>query len=112
MTARVGLPVCRALVAFGRGDHAATVGLLAPIRHHVNEFGGSHAQRDVVQKTLLEASLRSGHLDLARVLVSERINDRPSSPFNWLKHADVAEALGDTATATTARSQATKLRQP
>ncbi|MFB9833097.1 tetratricopeptide repeat protein [Actinoallomurus acaciae] len=112
MTARVGLPVCRALVAFGRGDFATTVDLLAPIRHRVNEFGGSHAQRDVVQKTLLEAGLRSGHLDLARVLVSERINVRPSSPFNWLKHAEVAEALGDAAAATTARSQAARLRKP
>ncbi|GGQ25422.1 tetratricopeptide (TPR) repeat protein [Actinomadura coerulea] len=112
MTARVGLPVCRALVAFGRGDHTTVVDLLAPIRHHVNEFGGSHAQRDAVQKTLLEAALRSRRLDLARVLVSERISVRPSSPFNWLKHADVAEALGDAATATTARTHAMKLRRP
>lgn len=111
MTARIGLPACRALVAFGRGDHATAVDLLAPIRHRVNEFGGSHAQRDVVQKTLLEAGLRSGRLDLARVLVSERINVRPASPFNWLKHADVAEALGDTATASVARSRAKKLRR-
>ncbi|MEU9844060.1 hypothetical protein AB0C69_33155, partial [Actinomadura sp. NPDC048032] len=77
-----------------------------------HEFGGSHAQRDAVQKTLLEAALRSGRLDLARVLVSERISIRPASPFNWLKHADVAEALGDAATASTARSHAAKLRRP
>lgn len=112
MTARVGLPVCRALVAFGRGDHGAVVDLLAPIRHRVHEFGGSHAQRDAVQKTLLEAALRARRLDLARVLTSERLNLRPSSPFNWLKHAAVAEALGDAATATTARTRATRLRQP
>ncbi|WP_141585529.1 tetratricopeptide repeat protein [Actinomadura sp. WMMA1423] len=112
MTARVGLPVCRALAAYGRGDHTAVVDLLAPIRHHVYEFGGSHAQRDAVQKTLLQAALRSGRLTLARVLVSERISARPDSPFNWLKHADVAEALGDKATATTARSHAARLRRP
>ncbi|MEU5878747.1 tetratricopeptide repeat protein [Spirillospora sp. NPDC047279] len=112
MTARVGLPVCRALLAFGRADHATAVDLLAPIRHHVNDFGGSHAQRDVVQKTLLEAALRAGRLDLARVLVSERINVRPSSPFNWLKHAQISEALGDKATATRARAQAADLRAP
>ncbi len=109
MTARVGLPVCRALVAFGRGDHRRVVSLLYPIRHRVNEFGGSHAQRDAVQKTLLESALRSGRHDLARVLISERINVRPCSPFNWLKQGALAEAIGDSAAATAARLRAEDL---
>ncbi|MFI7446413.1 tetratricopeptide repeat protein [Nonomuraea sp. NPDC049714] len=106
MTARVGLPVCKALVAFGRGDHRQVVDLLYPIRHRVNEFGGSHAQRDAVQKTLLESAIRGGRHDLARVLVSERINVRPCSPFNWLKQGTLAEAIGDSAAATAARLRA------
>ncbi|MCK2219057.1 tetratricopeptide repeat protein [Actinomadura sp. ATCC 31491] len=106
MTLRVGLPVCRALVAFGRGDHRAVVELLHPIRHRVNEFGGSHAQRDAVQRTLLEAALRSGARDLARTLVSERIGVRPCSPYNWLKQAAVAEAFGERAAAAAARERA------
>ncbi|MBA9001549.1 tetratricopeptide repeat protein [Thermomonospora cellulosilytica] len=110
MTVRVGLPVCRALVAYGRGDHDGAVEALYPIRHRLNEFGGSHAQRDAVQKTLLEAALRGGRLDLARTLVGERIDLRPSSPFNWLKHAAVAERLGDRAAAAAARSRAAGLR--
>ncbi|MER6951263.1 tetratricopeptide repeat protein [Nonomuraea sp. NPDC000554] len=109
MTARVGLPVCRALVAFGKADYDAAVDLLYPIRHRVNEFGGSHAQRDAVQKTLLEATLRGGRLDLARVLVSERINVRPCSPFNWLKQGALAEQLGDRAAAAAARLRAEEL---
>ncbi|MEU0571323.1 tetratricopeptide repeat protein [Nonomuraea sp. NPDC005983] len=109
MTARVGLPVCRALVAFGKADYDAVVDLLYPIRHRVNEFGGSHAQRDAVQKTLLEAALRGGRLELARVLVSERINVRPCSPFNWLKQGALAERLGDRAAAAAARLRAEEL---
>ncbi len=109
MTARVGLPVCKALVAFGRGDHQRVVDLLYPIRHRVNEFGGSHAQRDAVQKTLLESALRGGRHDLARVLISERINVRPCSPFNWLKQGTLAEAIGDSAAATAARLRAGEL---
>lgn len=109
MTSRVGLPVCRALIAFGRGDHDEVIGRLYPIRHRVNEFGGSHAQRDAVQKTLLEAAIRAGRLGLARVLVSERINVRPCSPFNWLKQAAVAEGLGDRAAAAAARLRAAEL---
>ncbi|MGW0811300.1 tetratricopeptide repeat protein [Nonomuraea sp. NPDC002799] len=109
MTARVGLPVCRAIVAFGRQDYTSVVDLLYPIRHRVNEFGGSHAQRDAVQKTLLEAALRAGLRDVARVLVSERINVRPCSPYNWLKQAALADVLGERAAAATARSRADRL---
>ena len=112
MTARVGLPVCRAIVAFVAGRHDEVVDLLYPIRHRVHEFGGSHAQRDAVQRTLLESAIRSGRTALARTLVSERLNLRPTSPFNWLKHAEVAEALGDRAAAAAARSRAADLRRP
>lgn len=109
MTAHVGLPVCRALVAYARGDFDEVVGLLYPIRHRVNEFGGSHAQRDAVQKTLLEAALRGGRTGLARVLVSERLNVRPCSPFNWLKQAALAERVGETALAAASRLRARDL---
>ncbi|MFB4274273.1 tetratricopeptide repeat protein [Nonomuraea sp. MTCD27] len=109
MTLRVGLPVCRAIVAFGRGDYGCVVDLLHPIRHRVNEFGGSHAQRDAVQRTLLEAALRAGRRELARTLVSERISVRPCSPYNWLKQASLADALGDGAAAALARRRADEL---
>ncbi|MEQ4725413.1 tetratricopeptide repeat protein [Nonomuraea sp. B19D2] len=109
MTLRVGLPVCRSLMAFGKGDYDAVVDALYPIRHRVNEFGGSHAQRDAVQKTLLEAALRAGRRDVARVLVSERVNVRPCSPYNWLKQAALAETLGDRGAAAAARLRAGEL---
>ncbi|GAA0944662.1 tetratricopeptide repeat protein [Nonomuraea longicatena] len=109
MTARVGLPVCRALVAYGRGEYERVVAELYPIRHRVNEFGGSHAQRDAVQKTLLEAALRGGLHDVARTLLSERVSVRPCSPFNWLKQADLAERLGRNGAAATARLRAEEL---
>jgi tetratricopeptide (TPR) repeat protein len=109
MTARVGLPVCQALLAFGRGQYEQVVELLYPIRGRVNEFGGSHAQRDAVYKTLVEAALRSGRAPLARALVSERLNVRPCSPYNWLKQAEVARALGDEGAAVAAGRHAEAL---
>ncbi|MFI6503324.1 tetratricopeptide repeat protein [Nonomuraea typhae] len=109
MTARVGLPVCRAVVAYGRGAFDEVVDLLYPIRHRINEFGGSHAQRDAVQKTLLEAALRGGRRDVARVLLSERIGVRPCSPFNWLKQGVLAEQLGERGAAAAARLRAEDL---
>ncbi|MFK4141236.1 hypothetical protein [Streptomyces filamentosus] len=106
MTAEAGLPVCEALVAQGRGDHAAVVGLLWPLRRRLQVFGGSHAQRDAVQRTLLESALASGDYDRARLLLSERDGLRPDSPYNWLGRARLADAIGDAALAAVARGRA------
>ncbi|MFE5909125.1 tetratricopeptide repeat protein [Streptomyces wedmorensis] len=92
MTAEIGLPVCRALVAHAHGDHAAAVDLLWPLRRRLHEFGGSHAQRDAVQQTLLESSLRARRHDLARALISERTGLRPDSPYNRRSQARLATA--------------------
>ncbi|MFC9734065.1 tetratricopeptide repeat protein [Streptomyces roseolus] len=106
MTAEIGLPVCEALLAQGRGDHAAVVELLWPLRRRIQVFGGSHAQRDAVQRTLLESALAAGEHDRARLLLSERDGLRPDSPYNWLGRARLADAIGDAALAAVARERA------
>ena len=110
MAREVGLPVARAILAFGTGDYDRTVELLVPIRSKVRRFGGSHAQRDAVQRTLLEAALRSGNHDLARVLLSERLGINPCSPYAWLKQAALSTAVGDAASAAVARGRADSIR--
>lgn len=87
MTARVGLPLCRAIQAFGRGDYAGTVALMAPVRGIANRFGGSHAQRDVIDLTLMEAALRDGRKGMAVALSAERLALKPDSPLNRLFRA-------------------------
>ena len=82
MTAGAGLAAARALAAWGRGDDDAAVAALAPVRHHLSVFGGSHAQRDACQRTLLAAALRGGHGTLARQLLDERLAAKPGSPWN------------------------------
>ncbi|MGP8296817.1 tetratricopeptide repeat protein [Streptomyces inhibens] len=106
MTAEIGLPVCRALIAYGRQDYARAADLLLPIRHRLNDFGGSHAQRDAIQRTLVEASLRAGRTDLARTLLSERIQLRPICPYNWSAKARLEAQLGDPRRAAAARERA------
>jgi tetratricopeptide (TPR) repeat protein len=54
-TRRIGLPASRALIAFGRGDFASAIGLLASLPALAHRIGGSHAQRDVLHLTLLRA---------------------------------------------------------
>ena len=47
----------------------------------VNRFGGSHAQRDVVDWTLTEAA-SGGGTTLAEALAHERLASRPHSAIN------------------------------
>lgn len=84
MTRDVGLPLGKALLAFSRAQYDECLQLLLPIRTIVHRFGGSHAQRDLVHLTLLEAALRGRRFTLARALTAERLDRKPDSPFNRL----------------------------
>ena len=82
MTAGVGLPLCKALYAFSHGDYGRTIELIRPVRTIANRFGGSHAQRDVIDLTLIESAFRDGQLGLAQALSNERMALKPTSPLN------------------------------
>jgi hypothetical protein len=87
----VGHAAAAGMLAFGEGEHARCVALLRPIRSITHRFGGSHAQRDVIDLTLIEAALRSGHGALARALAAERAAMRHESPLSQLfvRRADI-----------------------
>ena len=90
-----GLAAARALCAYGRGDDREVIDQLAPVRHHLSIFGGSHAQRDAYQRTLVMAAIRSGERALASLLLTERIDARPSSVWAWAGRARLARKMGD-----------------
>ena len=91
-TTQIGLPVCRALLAFGRGQYAEAFALLFPLRRILERCGGSNAQRDVIQQTLVEAAIRAGLWREARALVDERLAARPGSRFNLAKRDELEPA--------------------
>lgn len=111
MTAEIGLPICRALIAHAEGRFADVVAELLPIRRKIFRFGGSHAQRDVLQRTLLDAAIRSGAVDLAHALLNERLTLRPSSVYGWMQRARVLEISGDANRATAAAATAARHRR-
>ena len=81
MAREVGLPLMRALLAFDAGDAAEAVGLLAPLRETAHRFGGSHAQRDLIDQTLLAAcAMPNGDRALGRALLNERLLARGATP--------------------------------
>jgi tetratricopeptide (TPR) repeat protein len=68
----VGHDATRAVLAFGRGRYDEAVDLLRPLRSRAHRFGGSHAQRDLIDLTLIEAATRAGQRQLAEALRHER----------------------------------------
>jgi tetratricopeptide (TPR) repeat protein len=96
MTAEVGLPAARAMMAFGEGRYEETVDTLWPARRTFHHFGGSHAQRDALERTLIEAALRSDRYHLADRLLSERLAVRPSGEFALGRLHRLVDATGST----------------
>ncbi|PDQ22803.1 tetratricopeptide repeat protein 38 family protein [Mesorhizobium sanjuanii] len=76
------LPLVDGFTAFWRGDYEAAAGHLHGARSIANSFGGSHAQRDIVDWTLTEATVRGGMTSMAEALASERLALKPHSPVN------------------------------
>lgn len=76
---RVGLRLLQGFSAFAQGDAARAADLLIDTRQDANAVGGSHAQRDVIDLTLIAAAARSGQPGLARALVAERVARKPAS---------------------------------
>jgi hypothetical protein len=111
MTREVGLPLAQALVSFANGNYSDVVRRLQPIRTIANRFGGSNAQRDLIHLTLVESALRSDQIRLARALVAERTQLKPSSPSNWQLTARVMELGGDFGAAARAMESAETRRK-
>jgi hypothetical protein len=74
----VVLSICRALQAFADGDHKACAQMLEPVAGDVVRIGGSHAQRDMIEDTLLVALIKAGEAEKARGLLDARLHRRPS----------------------------------
>jgi hypothetical protein len=69
------------LLAFARGDAAQACTLLYPLRTRAHHFGGSHAQRDLIDQTLLAAAARGTDTALGRALLNERRLAKPVTPL-------------------------------
>jgi tetratricopeptide (TPR) repeat protein len=74
------------IAAFARTDYEAAVRLLEPVAGQVIRIGGSHAQREVFEDTLLVAYLRTSRNTQAETLLRERLDRRPSArDARWLE---------------------------
>ena len=93
MAREVGAPLMRALLAFARGEAGAAATALYGVRTKAQRFGGSHAQRDVIDQTLMAAaSADTGARALGRAVLNERRSAKPASPLtrHWAERLGVA----------------------
>jgi tetratricopeptide (TPR) repeat protein len=78
VTSEIGRPLIDGVLAFAAGDYGRAVESILPVRDGWARIGGSHAQRDVINLTLIAAVQRSGQRSLARALVAERGRSAPN----------------------------------
>jgi hypothetical protein len=71
--------LCAGAAALGRGDHAEAAQLLAAAMADLPRIGGSHAQREIFEDSLIVACLRSGQSAKAATLLRSRLTRRPSA---------------------------------
>ena len=76
---RAAIELCRGIKAFADGDNDNAIRLLEPAISELARIGGSHAQRELWEDTLIVACLRAGHGDKAARRISARLDRRPSA---------------------------------
>jgi tetratricopeptide (TPR) repeat protein len=77
MTRLVGCEAVDGVAAFGRRGFGEAVDKLLAVRDGASRFGGSHAQRDVITLTLVEAARAAGNVRLAAHIANERLMQKP-----------------------------------
>ncbi|MFT3808493.1 MAG: tetratricopeptide repeat protein [Micropepsaceae bacterium] len=90
MARLAGLPVARGFAAFGRGDYAGALANLMEAMPRAAAFGGSHAQRDVLGWTAMEAAVRAGDRAAADALLAERMGRKSEAAptHGWLRRTE------------------------
>ncbi len=92
MAADVGLPLMLALVDFSLGRMRQCIDRLLPLRAFAHRFGGSHAQRDLIDQTLLGAASGGRDRGVGKALLNERRCAKPVTPLteHWARRIDTA----------------------
>jgi tetratricopeptide (TPR) repeat protein len=81
MARDVGIGLCEAVRDFGDGRYGDAAERLAALRDGAIRFGGSHAQRDLLTLTLIEAARLAGRGRLARHYLGERLMHKPGGAW-------------------------------
>jgi tetratricopeptide (TPR) repeat protein len=85
----VALPMVQGVAAFVAGDHAAALAHLEPVEHQMHRVGGSHAQWELFEETMVGSYLTLQRYDAALRLIRRRLQRRASPrDLRWLERAE------------------------
>ncbi len=85
----VATPICEAVLAHRKGDHARAVALMRPVLGDMHRLGGSHAQQDVLMQLFLDSATKSDRADDARLI----LHHARRAGFELDKRAGYAQAV-------------------
>src|SRR5262249_14052355 len=86
----VALPLVRGVAAYVAGDYAGALALLESVDGQIHRVGGSHAQWELFEETMVVCQLRRGGLDEAARLLGRRLGHRASpQDIAWLSRTKV-----------------------
>jgi hypothetical protein len=100
-------PMCAALQSIVEGEYAAAADRLTALLPHVGVLGGSAAQRDVLEDTLVYALARSGQYDRAAEVLDTRLSRR-HSPLDARRRASLSVARAQGMGGRTGRREAAR----
>lgn len=78
----VALPMVQGIAAFVAGDHATALAHLEPVESEFHRVGGSHAQWELFEETMIASYLALERYDEAGRLIRRRLSRR-ASPRDW-----------------------------
>ncbi len=85
-------PLCSALRALAENEPGSAADRLIELDGQVWRLGGSDAQREVIEDTLIAALLAAGRFDEARPVIDRRLDRRPSSRDETFRQAAFASS--------------------
>lgn len=92
-TRETGIPLVKGFKAFWQGDYRQATDLLYDAGFIANSFGGSNAQRDIIDLTSTEAALRGNLQELGQALTHGRLALKSRGAINRQLFARSAAAL-------------------
>ena len=85
VTREATLPLVQGIQAFAEADYGKAADLMEPVFPQLTRVGGSHAQREVFEDTLLETYLRAERFDKAEDMLRTRLKQRETArDLFWL----------------------------
>ncbi len=78
LASEMKLPLAQGIDAFAHGEYDEAADLLDPVIAQLARIGGSHAQREVFEDTLLEAFIRAERFEEAQQMLHTRLKRRTS----------------------------------